>query len=138
MRLRRSNKNNPKYKSNTSINSNLNRSVEVIEKRHARIHNMKPVRYEDKKNLTAELEQYNKYNEKYIRGFYTDKASVSNDPEPRTAPSDNKLAARNLKTQADRREGKNVDTSGNYENVKEGNKRYALFSRIFLVLNIYG
>ena len=105
---------NKNYKSNTSINGKQNKSIEALERKHARMNKLKPVRDQDKKNMTAEIENYTKYNDQYIRGFYTEKASISNDVEKRTASSDHKLIARNLNTQANKRENSQVNISKQY------------------------
>lgn len=119
------------YKSNTSISNKQNKSIEVIERKHARMNKLKPVRDQDKKNMTAEIENYHKYNDQYIRGFYTEKASISNENEKRTASSDHKLMARNLNTQVNKHENSQMNISQQY-----GSTAYATNKRLVLSLKI--
>jgi hypothetical protein len=102
------------YKSNTSINNKQNKSIEVLERKHERMNKLNPVRDQDKKNMTAEIGCCNKYNDQYIRGFYTEKASISNENEKRTASSDYKLVARNLNTQVNKRENSQININQQY------------------------
>jgi len=100
------------------------RSIETLDKVKKKRNHIKPLRGLDQKNNTTELENYEKYNDQYYRGLYSDKASALNDPDTFTASSDYKLLARNLKTQIKDRDKSYESVDQQYgPTVNNANKR---------------
>ena len=84
---------------------------------------MKPIRHEEKALREAAAEEYEKYNDRYIRGLYTEKTSTSVDMDQIT-PQNNRKVSRNFKTHSKNKEELDIQNNDHYGQLTEGNKRY--------------
>ena len=112
---------NEKLLSNTSIWSKDNSSMKPLKNKQQKYQNMLPIRHEEKRKRASDIEEYQKYNDKYIRGIYTEKMSTSDVGQ--TSPNDNLKISRNFKTQSKDRGESNPQYSDHYGNFGDFNIR---------------
>lgn len=95
-----------------------------MEKRHARLNHLKPIRYsKDKKNHTSEFYSLNKFRDQHVRTGNQKRESTSNEPPNRVSTSDTKFFNKDIKTRADAKETAPIAISDQYGSFSNPNKR---------------